>query len=77
MTKVPSTSRGVAVPNEALDELIGNWTSKEFIELVAVLDRVVNESFEKEGAGEKLRDRCTEVYEKVLELEYKFWPNLE
>ena len=57
---------------------IPNWTTQEFAEFVQLLEQLVNKLMDtiKMSLTENAQDECRELWEEVLDIERRFWPEL-
>ncbi len=60
------------------EHFIPNWSSQEFAAFVGQLEQLVNELVDKETVflTEDAQDECKELWEEVLDIERRFWPEL-
>ncbi len=60
------------------EHFIPNWTSQEFAAFVGQLEQLVNELMDEETLflTEDAQDECKELWEEVLDIERRFWPEL-
>ena len=60
------------------DHFIPNWTSQEFAAFVQQLEQLVNDLLDKETLflTKDAQDECEELWEEVLDIESRFWPEL-
>jgi thiaminase len=60
------------------ESFIPNWTSQAFSEFVQQLEQLVNELMDEANPSltEAAQDECKELWEEVLDIERRFWPEV-
>jgi thiaminase len=60
------------------ENFIPNWTSQAFADFVQELEQLVNELMDEANPSltEDAQDECKELWEEVLDIERRFWPEV-
>lgn len=60
------------------EHFIANWTNQTFADFVQELEQLVNELMDKANPSltQDAQDECRELWEEVLDVERRFWPEV-